>query len=473
MGIESGTSPQNNVAALFEPRNVAVIGSFKEGWFGAYIVAKQLLDFGFRGKVYPINPNYDSALGLKVYPSVLDVPDPIDLVIVVTAARTLPGIIQQCAQKGVKAAIIVSDGFAERDEAGARLQKDMVAIARRADLRLLGPNTVGVVNTSNGLLTNPYLMEYGNFTPGSISLCSQTGILGSQALPLGDTRYRIGKMCDFGNKCDVNELDMLEYLGNDPQTSVIAMHLEDIKDGQAFLDKARKVTAKKPVIILKPGRTELSAKALASHTGSLAGEDRVYSQALKQAGVIRVDTLRELIEIPKVFAYQNCLPSGNRVALITISGGIGVMGIDAAAECGLTPANVTPDTAQKLDKIFTSLGKNPVDFGPAIPLVPDFAKWYSETVVQVLKDDNVDCAALVMYGGLLLLSMENFAEIRRRVSKPVTMWLYGQRLAAVAEWGGLLDDIGIPVYSEWPTAVKALGIAHQYAKIKEESMLKG
>ena len=457
---------QDNIAALFEPQSVAVIGSFKESWFGGYIVAKQLQDFGFPGRIYPINPNYDTALNMRVYPNVLEVPDAIDLVVTVTAARTLPEIIRQCAQKGVKAAVVVSDGFAERDEEGARLQEEIVATAKAANLRLLGPNTVGVLNSANGLLTSPYLIEYGEFQPGPIALCSQTGILGAQAVPFGDLRYPLSKLCDFGNKCDVNELDMLEYLGNDPRTSVIAMHLEDIKEGQAFLAKAKEVTAKKPVVLLKPGKTEESAEAIASHTGSLAGEDHVYDSALKQAGVIRVNTLRELIEIPKVFACQSYLPSGNRIALITLSGGIGVMGIDTATECGLRIAELSPKTTERCSEVFASIGRNPVDFGPVIPVTPDFASVYFKTVEEVMNDDNVDCAALVMYGGFMLLSMEKFAELRNKISKPMTMWLYGQKLSSLEEWARALDSLGFPCYTEWQTAVKALGAAYQYSQTK-------
>jgi acetyltransferase len=460
---------QRNLTALFEPASVAVVGSFKETWFGGHIVVSQLRDFGFPGRVYPINPNYDEALGMKVYPSLLDLPEAPDLVITVTAARTLPGIVRQCAEKGVRAAVVVSDGFAERDAEGARLQGEIVTIAKAADLRLLGPNTIGVVNSANGLLTTPYMMEYGEFERGGIALCSQTGILGPQAVAFGDMKYPLSILCDFGNKCDVNELDMLEYLGKDPKTSVIAMHLEDIKDGPAFLAKAEEVTREKPVLILKPGKTPESAEAILSHTGSLAGEDRVYDAALKQAGVLRVETLRELIEFPKVFACQDCLPSGNRIAFLTLSGGIGAIGIDVAAECGLTLAKLSPETAAKCSEASITLGTNPADFGPAIPVASDLASLYFETAETILKDDNVDCAALVMYGGLRLLPMEFFADLRRKISKPVTMWLYGQRLAALTEWAADLDRIGLPVYSEWETAVKALGAAFQYAQIKAKA----
>ena len=212
---------------------------------------------------------------MAVYPSVNHVTDAIDLAIVITPSEVVPTIIRQCAQKDIKAAIIVSDGFAETGKEGAKLQQEVVNIAHDAGIRLIGPNTIGIVNSATGLVTTPYFTGYNTIKRGVTAYASQTGILGAHALPLEDYRYCISKICDFGNKCDINEIDFLEYLAVDPETKVVAVHVENIKDGQKFLEVARQLAAHKPVLVFKPGRTEASIKAVASHTGSLAGSDQV------------------------------------------------------------------------------------------------------------------------------------------------------------------------------------------------------
>ena len=462
---------RNNVAFLFEPESIAAIGSLKSTWFGGQTLISQLRDFGFKGRIYLVNPSQDSVMGMKVYPTVLDIPDVVDLAVIMTASQVVPEVIGRCIAKKVKAAVIVSDGFAEKDEEGIRLQQEVVKSARSAGLCLAGPNTIGTLNTANGLITNPYIVGYRNITPGGIALCSQTGLFGAQAWPFEDMQYQISKMCDLGNKCDVDEVDLLDYLGKDPQTKVIAMHLEDIKHGRAFLEKAKEVVCEKPVLILKPGRAKESAKAIASHTGSLAGEDRIYDVLLRQAGVIRVDTIRELLELPKIFAYQPHLPKGNRVAIVSISGGVGVIGIDAAVDAGLTLAKLSPSTTEKLAQIFPSMGGNPVDLGPPIPVVGNVVSLFSDTVSMVLEDDNVDCLAISTYGGENFTSLEILSDIRSKFSKPLVIWTYGQSLSEVAQITRNLDNIGVPVYSEWQTAIKALGVAWQYAQIKSEFLL--
>ncbi len=458
--------PDLGIKSLFEPQSVAIIGSFKENTPGGYTIMQQLLEFGFEGKVYPINPSYNTALGRRVYPSITQVPELVDIAIVMTSCRVVPSILRECAEKGVKAAIIVADGFAERDKAGAMLQEEIVDIACHSGMRLLGPNTIGVANPAIGLVLNPYELGYRKIVAGSVALCSQTGILGAQALPLENKHYGISKICDCGNKCDIDEVDLLTYLGEDPQTNVIAMHLEDIKDGHSFLNKAREVASRKPVLILKPGRTKESAKAVASHTGSLAGEDQIYDAAFKQAGIIRVNSIGELLDFAKVLALQP-LPSGNRVAFITTTGGGGIVGIDTAVQWGLTPAEFSRQTLEKLAQIFPFLTGNPVDIGPAFPLVWDTPESLYEKVTRaVIEDENVDSIVVVLWSRLPLSLIEIFRQLKEHTSKPITIWLYGTELRDIAEWSYHMEEVGIPTYHEFDTAVKALGVLFQYSKIK-------
>ena len=463
---ERHSQDTDDIATLFDPQSIAVVGSLREGRFGGYVTVKNLLSFGFQGKIYPVNPQYDTVLGMKVYPRVKEIPDSVDLAVMMTSARTVPEIIRGCVQKRVKVAIIVSDGFSERNEEGAGLQREVKTIARKGGLRILGPNTIGVTNPATGVVTTPYRVLYEKIFTGSIALCSQTGLVGPQALPLEDMRYGISKICDFGNKCDIDEVDLLEYLANDPQTKVIGMHLEGIKDGRAFMDALRKVVPKKPVLILKPGKTRESMKAMASHTGSLAGEDQVYEGAFRQAGVIRVDTFKDLIDLPRVFASQP-LPTGNRVAIITFSGGAGVMGIDTAVQHGLTLAKLSPKTIDRLAKISPVLASNPVDLGPALPAyMGGMAPYLREMIEAVLEDENVDCISAVCPWALRGEVSQFFGPLQERNSKTMAFWVPNPSLSGAEEMIRDLEAIGFPAYPDCETSIKALATAFRYSDIR-------
>ena len=459
---------KGNLETFFEAHKVAVIGSLKEEWTGGYGVIKNLLNFGFSGHIYPVNPSYSEVLGMTVYPTVNHVVDGIDLAIVITPSQVVPTIIQQCARKGIKAAIIVSDGFAETSREGAKLQQHVVNIAHDAGLRIIGPNTIGITNTTNALVTTPYFTGYNRIQSGAVAYASQTGIVGAQALPLEDHAYPISKICDFGNKCDVNENDLLEYLADDLKTKVIAMHLEDIKDSRRFMDIARRVVADKPILILKPGRSQAAAKAVASHTGSLAGSDQIYDSAFRQAGIIRLDTWQEFLDIPKVFAYQQLL-TGSRLAVVTVSGAAGIMAIDAAVENGLTVAQLSSSTIETLAKISPRLVSNPVDIGQVAPFISNFHQTLESVIATVLADDGVDCAILILWAALadeVLDTSGVFRRLKQQISKPIAIWIYGPKLSPKEELARQLEAIGLPTYLNLETAAKALGIAASYTNFK-------
>ncbi|RLC92769.1 MAG: hypothetical protein DRI39_07645 [Chloroflexi bacterium] len=458
-------SDRSGIFSLFEPGSVAVVGSMREARFGGYQTVKHLLDFGFPGKIYPVNPNYDTVLGMKVYPSLNDIADSIDLVVMMTAASAVPGIIRDCVAKKVKTAIIVADGFAERDEEGARLQRQVDSIARAGHLRVLGPNTIGVVNSANGLITTPYRVPYEQVFRGGIAICSQTGLLGPQTLPLFEMRYPLSKICDFGNKCDINELDLLEYLAGDPQTTVIAMHLEEVRDGRSFLRKLKETVPEKPVLILKPGRTTESRKAMTSHTGSLAGEDYVYDGAFRQAGAIRVDSFRELVDIPKILAWQP-LPPGNRLAVVTISGGAGVLGIDTAVQQGLTLAHLSRSTLDRLSDISPVLAGNPIDLGPGLPAFMkrgDMASHLYGILETLVNDDNVDCISVACPWMLRGALTEVFGPLRSTSVKPIAFWVPSPSLTRAHEISLNLEALGFPAYPDCDSSVRALAIAYKYS----------
>ena len=461
------TSDKNsNLSLFFEPRSIAVFGSMREPQGEGLTVIRNMLNFGFAGSIYPISRSATQASGLKAYPTVNDVDGPIDLAIVVTPPTTVLSIIDECGQKGIKAAIVATEGFAETGRDGATLQRHLVETARRYGMRLLGPNTLGVLSTDYGLVTAPYSMGYNKPPSGGITYCSQTGFLTFGVHPVKDIGYPISKICDFGNKCDVNELDLLPYLADDPSTNVICMHLEDIKNGQRFMEVARQAVARKPVLILKPGRTEAGARAASSHTGSLAGDDQVHESAFRQAGVIRLRTWREFWDIPKALSLQP-LPKGNRIAIVTATGGAGVMLSDAAAEFGLVPATFATATRSQLGKLSPRLGNNPVDVGPMMSVRESPFSVYEDVVPAILSDPNVDCLTAVCHLGPPILKVfTGLAPLISKIGKPVTVLGYGIDLPEMQESVRQMESMGLPTYLDLETSVKALGVSAAYSRIR-------
>jgi len=451
--------------SFFDPRCISVIGSMKEGLFGGYVVINSLLKAGFRGKIFPVHPSCKEVLGLNVYPSIKMVPDQIDLVLIITGARSVSGILKECLEQGVRAAIVVSDGFAERDEEGRKLQEEIVEIARRGNLRILGPNTAGIANPSKGLIPNPYEMGYEKVKPGGVAICAQTGMINPQAFPYGDLGYGVSKICDFGNKADVDECDIMEYLENDPDTKTLTFYLESIKDGKRFLKVSKRVTSKKPVLILKSGRTEEGARVSASHTGSLAMDDRIFEAACRQSGVIRMKTFRELFELPKIFALQP-LPRGNRLGIITFTGGVGVLAIDEAEKYDLTVPLLSPATRKRLEGIFPGLGRRIVDIGPPMAAVNNYMSFYSETLNTMMADPSIDSIFNVLWTGPSHELIEDYLKIYQGLQgnhKTIASWVYGPRVSYMNELSHHLEEMGFPVFSDIEMAIKAIGVATRYA----------
>jgi len=464
MECEVSESEKSVMELFFEPRTVAVIGSLKEGYFGGYVVIKTLLNAGFGGKIYPVNPSYQKVLGLKVYPSIKEIPEKIDLVLIMINRRSVPDVMRECAEKGIKAVIVVADGFAERDEEGAKLQNEILEIARKAGIRMIGPNTAGIVNSANGLTPNPYEPGYEKVKSGAVAICAQTGMINPQAFPYADLHYGLSKICDFGNKCDVDECDLLEYLEGDPATKVITMYLESIRDGRRFLKMSRRVAAKKPVLILKSGRTKEGAKVSASHTGALAVDDEIFSAACKQAGIIRLEKFHELFELPKIFLQP--LPKGNRLGIVTLTGAVGVLAIDEGAKYGLSAAQLSPETIEKLNAIFPGLGKSVVDIGPPMA-VGSYIAIYPDILKTVLADDNVDCLLNIIWTSPFKEFVEEYLrfyeKLRGNYQTTIATWIYGPSFSLINEMSGRMEDLGFPVFSDVETAIKALGIAYQYS----------
>ena len=462
-------SHREDVSSFFEPRSIAIIGSFREGFFGGYVIVKSLLSSGYSGQIYPVNPAYKEAHGLKVYLSIKEVPTAVDLAFILINARSVMRVIQECAQRGVRSFIVVADGFAERDLEGKHLQNELVGYAGDHGIRIIGPNTAGVVNTTNGFNPCPYEAGYYEFRQGPVAVCAQTGMINPQAFPYPTFRFGVSKICDFGNKCDLDECDMLEYLEDDPDTQVISMYLETIRDGKKFLATAKRVASRKPVLILKSGRTREGAKASVSHTGGLAVDDKIFEAACTQAGILRLDRFADLFEIPKIFASQP-LPEGNRLGIITFTGGIAVLAIDEAAKYNVDIASLGTKTADFLDAIFPGLGTMPVDIGPVMAAVKEAFDLYPKILDAVMADENVDALFNVLWanntGDIIELYIEAYEGIKNRYRKPVVTWIYGPSVQFSRELAVRLEEMGFPVFIRLETSIKSLGLAWRHASAR-------
>jgi len=341
---------------ILKPRSIALVGASRKKQSVGHGILVNLLKGGtfmtkyckpFSGKVYPINPKTDKLLGKKCYKSVLDVKADIDMAVIAVSSKFVPGIMKECVKKGIKGAIIISAGFGEVGAAGIKLQDEILKIAKKGGIRIVGPNCLGILRMENHM--------NASFAPtiapkGSIAFVSQSGALADSVIDWAiENRYGFSTIISYGNKADLDANDFMEWLADDPETSVITMYIEGVKDGRKLLKAAKKVVKKKPVVVIKAGRGEAGTKAISSHTGSLAGSYNVYKAAFKQAGVILVDDVEELFDIAKALAEQPACTM-NSIAIVTNGGGCGVLAADYCEELGVKLARLRPSTIKKLEK---------------------------------------------------------------------------------------------------------------------------
>jgi len=352
------------VDRFFHPRNVALIGISRSFGFGHGLPGFYARN-GWKDRVYPVNPKLKEIMGMTVYPSVKAIPDTVDLACIMVPAPQVSGVLQECIDKGVKAVVVMSAGFAEVDSRGRAMQEALSGMARGAGIRMMGPNCIGVVNVPQRFATAEVLLE--DLKPGRISIVAQSGVFGNillDGMPSQD--IRIAKVATIGNRADLDETDFLEYLAQDPETGVIVLYLESILRGKQFLEAARHASLRKPVLAFLGGQTKSGRKATQSHTGSLAGFRALDRAALRQAGVWIAGDPVELLETARVLAL-NPLPAGNRVAVVTASGSLGVMAADRLVREGLALADISPSSTAALREkapAWMNLG-NPLDVGPS------------------------------------------------------------------------------------------------------------
>jgi acetyltransferase len=441
--------PRGPLEAIFAPRAVAVIGaSEKVGSVGRSILWN-LIGSSFGGTVYPVNPKRPNVLGIRSYPGIAAVPEPVDLAVVVTPAATVPQVIGECADAGVKGAIIISAGFKEVGPEGAELERRVMEQARRGRMRLIGPNCLGVMNPVLGLNAT---FAAGMARRGTVGFLSQSGALCTAILDWS-LRVNVGfsAFVSIGSMLDVGWGDLIDYLADDPETKCIVIYMESIGDARAFLSAAREVALTKPIIVIKAGRTEAAAKAAASHTGSMAGSDEVLDAAFRRVGVLRVSSISQVFDMADVLAKQP-RPSGPHLAIVTNAGGPGVLATDALIEAGGELARPTKTTLKILDAFLPSAWSqaNPIDI-----LGDADATRYARTLEVAASDVCTDGLLVILTPQAMsdpTATAEQLAKYAHIPGKPVlASWMGGESVRPGEE---LLDRAGIPTFAYPDTAAR-------------------
>ncbi|MDR7484015.1 MAG: acetate--CoA ligase family protein [Armatimonadota bacterium] len=445
-------SPTRDLSALVRPSTIAVIGASRDPSKVGHAIFRNLLAGGFQGAVHPVNPSARAVGGVRAYPSVLEVPDPVDLAVVITPARLVPGVLDECGQRGVRGVVVISGGFREVGEEGRRREAEVRERVARWGFALIGPNCLGVINTAPDVRLNATFAAQIPYA-GNIGFISQSGALTAAALDYAWTK-RIGfsKVFNLGNKADVTELELLDLLAVDPDTGVILLYVEQLSEGRRFLEAAREISEQhppKPILVLKAGRTPAGARAVSSHTGSLAGADEVYDAIFAQGGVLRVQSIEELFDYAAAFSRQP-IPSGRRVAIVTNAGGPGILATDACIREGLELARFADETTAALRRATTPEASlaNPVD------IIGDADDRRYDAVLQaVLADPAVD-AVIVLVTRQATIDVEATAQVvvrrAREAGKPVLASFVGA--LAVEAGVARLEEGGIPHYP-FPEAI--------------------
>ena len=463
-------STENIKDVFLSPTSIAIVGASERPGVGKAIFLN--IKNGYNGKIYPITPTSPSVFGIKAYKSVLDVGDDIDLAVVATPSKIVPSVMEEIGKKKIKASIIVSAGFREVDESGAKLEEMIKDIGKHYGIRIIGPNCLGIMSLTEQNLVN---LTFLKITPkhGEIALVSQSGAI--CAATVEDAMAQgigFSKVISMGNKVDMDENDILELLEDDPSTKVIVMYLEDIRDGRRFLNVAKRITfeKRKPIIVLKAGRTPEGAKAAMSHTGALMGSDEIYESVFKQSGVIRVDTMQELFELATAFSKQP-LPADNKgVVIVSNAGGPAIISTDSCSKYNLQMADIS-DSRDLISKVIPPHGssKNPVDIvGDA-----DFNR-FEKVLQEVLSNPNVGSVVTMCTPSATL----DYNELARTViktskNKGKTMLAALMGLAEGLENKQILSEGGIPHFMYAEPAIRTLESMYRFSrwlKIKKESV---
>jgi acetyltransferase len=447
---------------LFRARSVAVVGASRRPNTIGYQIVDNLLRHGYTGVVYPVNPTAAAIHSVAAYPSVKDIPGPVDMAVIVVPKDRVPGVVEECGQKGVKGLVVISAGFKEVGGEGPAREAELMEIVTRHGMRMIGPNCMGILNTEPEFRLNATFAP--SFPPAGVTaFLSQSGAMGVTILDYA-AEYGIGihHFASVGNKADVNGNDLLEHWEHDPGCKLVLMYLENFGEPRRFTQLARRITRSKPIVVVKSGRTKSGARAAASHTGALAGIDVAIDALLAQCGVLRAGSVEELFDIAMAMEEQP-IPTGNRVAIVTNAGGPGIIIADACESRGLEVAELTPETQAKLREIFPAEAsvRNPVDMiGSATP------ESYKVALATVLDDPLVDAAIASFVPPLGVQQLDVARAIvqvhkeRQPSGKPLLAVLMGRH--GLPEGRAELNAAGVPAYIFPESAAGALGSMWRY-----------
>ena len=445
--------------AIIHPRSVAVIGATEKPGSVGRTILWNLLSSPFGGTVFPVNPTRPAILGVKAYPSIAAIGEPVDLAVIVTPARTAPDLVDECGRAGVRGVIIISAGFKEVGPGGVELERRVLEAARRHGIRVVGPNCLGVMNPVDGMNAT---FAAGMAKPGRVGFVSQSGALLTAILDWADKEaVGFSSIISLGSMLDVGWGDVIDYLGDDPNTDSIVVYMETIGDARAFLSAAREVALTKPIIVIKPGRTAQAAQAAASHTGSLTGSDDVLDAAFRRVGVLRVDSISELFMVSEILAKQP-RPAGRRLSIVTNAGGPGVIATDALIAGGGELTELTPQTMDRLNAVLPAVWShnNPIDIiGDAPP------ERYAEALEVAATDPGSDGLLVILTPQAMTdptATARALARYARIEGKPVlASWMGG---AEVAEGAAILREAGIPTFEYPDTACVLFNHLWRYAE---------
>lgn len=449
--------PHTQWERIFHPRGVAVLGATNsEGNFG-HMFTQGLLSMDME-RVYPVNPRGEEVLGLRAYRSLSDIPEPLDLAIIVIPREGVLDAVRECAAKGLAGVIIFTAGFGEQDERGRHVEQEMVAVGRGAGMRIIGPNCQGIYCPAGGLTVTPGLSRQS----GPVGLISHsgslTGFIARAALARG---MHFSKAVSCGNECDLNAADLLEYFGDDPETKIIIGYIEGIREGRRFLDLARRIAPEKPIILWKGGITERGGRAAASHTGALAGSASTWQALTAQTGIVPVGNAEELVDTLMAFYYVPPRPC-YRVVIVSGPGGPAVACTDACAQAGLEVAEISPAAKARIAEVIPAVGTstdNPIDLGMASGRNP---RWYRHVIEVLGQETGVDIFLIV--GGTRPPLSRMLVDDLKCIGKPAVMVGLAS-LPGPSEENDFLLAQGFPIYADGHRAAAALGRLAAWARL--------
>jgi acyl-CoA synthetase (NDP forming) len=467
-GSRESPAPQT-CDPFFNPGSLALIGASRSHGKGGNIILRNLMKAGFKGTLYPINPSGHDILGMKTYKNIGDIPGPVDLAMIVIPKAAVPEALEDCAAKGVKAVILSTGGYSDIGEDGARQQKDLIEMVRKRGLRLMGPNSIGTIHTGAGLATSIVGLEPIGL--GGVSLIGQSGVFSSGwGRWIADFRpFGLSKVACIGNKGDVNESDLLEYLADDDETTTIGMYLEGIIDGERFTKAAARASTSKPVVVVKSGRTEAGAQAIASHTGSLAGSDAVFDAVCRRTGMVRVHDSEAFFDCLAAFESLP-LPLSNRLGVLSISGMGCVVSTDASDEYGVALPALKHSTMRRLREVVPAWApiRNPIDIWSAVE-----QHGPQKTMGHIARCllDQADIDALLVIFVLMPESIFNIEEafgsiISEHGSKPILMSYYGGTEKDIRHVREGFIKLGVPGYPTPERAIYAFSRMVDYARFR-------